>query len=694
VKQLTKTFQYGDQEITIETGKIARQADGSVIVKSGNSVLLVSVVYDKNKKEEISFLPLSVSYVERMYSIGKIPGSFFKREGRPTDNEILISRLIDRAIRPLFPKNFSHEVQVIVTLLSYDKSLYTDILAILGTSVALLLAGIPISPVAAMRIQLNNDNEFQINPKKTINNFNLILSGTEESIMMMEFEGKEIEDKLLSDAIKFGHINMKPALIAINELIDEASSEIGKFDFSLLENNNYSDELKNEINEFISQQIISIYNSEDKKIINNEINALRNKVIDKFISETNTQKIISNIFSKINKDYIRNMILNENKRTDGRDINTIREIEINHTVLPRTHGSALFTRGNTQALVITTLGNDRDSQILDVIDGESKNKFMLHYNFPPYCVGEVGMFGLMPKRREIGHGHLAKKALNAVMPDENQFPYTIRVVSEITESDGSSSMATVCGTSIALMDAGVPITKHVAGIAMGLIKENADFIILTDIMGNEDHIGDMDLKLAGTVDGITALQMDSKITDINYDIIEKTIFQGRNAINNILGLMNTTMNKPSNLSKFAPQIHTMTIPVSKIKIVIGKGGEKIKSITTSSGATIDINDSGLIKISSDSQDSIDIAVKEINALIVETKINDIHEGVVCRLEEYGAFIKFAYNKQGLLHISQICNDRVHDIKDHLKMNDKVTVKVIGIDSKNRIQLSIKALNQK
>lgn len=688
---IKKTFLFGEHTVSLETGLIARQASAAVVVSMKDTVVLVTVVVEAEVKESRDFFPLTVVYQEKTYAAGRIPGGYFKREGRPTEHETLTSRLIDRPIRPLFPEGLYNEIQIVATVLSLDPEVSADIVALLGASAALAISGVPFyGPIGGARVGYK-DGVYLLNPPAKAlkeSELNLVVAGTENAVLMVESEAKELSEQIMLGAVLFGHQQLKSAIHAIKAFAQAVakppmvwSAPVKK---ALLEKTIH-DKAKAELEDF--------YQIPVKAERLAKINALRSTLVTSLTADGNfSEQEIKVTFSDLESKIVRRRIITGQTRIDGRDLKTVRPIQIQSGLLPRVHGSALFTRGETQALVTATLGGtSRDVQIIDALEGEIKESFMLHYNFPPYCVGETGQMG-SPKRREIGHGRLAKRGIQAVLPAPEDFPYAIRVVSEITESNGSSSMASVCGSSLALMDAGVPIKAPVAGIAMGLIKEGDQFAILTDILGDEDHLGDMDFKVVGTEKGVTALQMDIKIDGITKEILEKALAQAKIGRLHILGIMNTALSQPrQEISVYAPRILTIKIQPDKIRDVIGKGGATIRAMTESTGATIDIAEDGTIKIASaDSAVSEDI-LKRITLLTAEARVGEIYEGPVSRLMDFGAFVNILPGKDGLLHISQICHERVEKVSDKLKEGQMVKVKVIEIDKLGRIRLSMKEL---
>ena len=690
----TKTFQYGQHSVTLETGEIARQATSAVMASMGDTVVLVTVVANKEpSNKEGDFFPLTVDYQERSYAAGRIPGSFFKREGRPSEKETLTSRLIDRPIRPLFPEGFTNEVQVIATVLSLDPQIDPDIPALLGASAAFSLSGLPfMGPIGAARVGYVN-NEYVLNPTaKQLEQsaLDLVVAGTNSAVLMVESEAKELSEEIMLGAVLFGHEQMQTVITAINELAQQCAKPSWNWEAAP---KNLA--LATAVAEAAENDLRQAYQIREKLVRGTRVSELFKQVVENLTagdapewSEAHVKSALVNLESRI----VRNNVL-DGIRIDGRDTRTVRPITVRTGVLPRTHGSALFTRGETQALVVTTLGTERDSQLVDALEGERKDSFMLHYNFPPYCVGETGRVG-SPKRREIGHGRLARRGVQPVMPKLDTFPYAVRVVSEVTESNGSSSMASVCGASLALMDAGVPIKAPVAGIAMGLIKEADKFVVLTDIMGDEDHLGDMDFKVAGTSQGITALQMDIKIDGITREIMEVALAQAKDGRLHILGIMGASIATPrEEMSKHAPRIITFRIKPDKIRDVIGKGGAVIRSITEETGAMVDINDEGVVKIAAVDYEAGQEARRRIEAITADVEVGVIYEGKVAKLMEFGAFVTVLPGKDGLVHISEISHERVKTVSDKLTEGQTVRVKVLEIDKQGRIRLSMKALEE-
>ncbi len=685
-----KTFQYGSHSITIETGEIARQADGAVMISMGETVLLVTVVGRKNANSEKDFFPLTVDYQERTYAAGRIPGSFFKREGRPTEKETLTSRLIDRPVRPLFPNGFNNEVQVVATVLSFDPEVDPDIVALIGTSAALAISGLPFNgPLGAARVGYIN-GEYVLNPsfqKREESDLDLVVAGTKNAVLMVESEAKELSEETMLGAVLYGHQQMQTVINAINELIP--TSEPWNLEPKVID-----EKLIQRVNELAEPRLREGYQIQDKLVRRDALEISQKEIMAELSLECDewTESQIIPVLEKLEKNIVRGDIVAGKNRIDGRDSQSVRPITIRTGILPRTHGSALFTRGETQALVVATLGTERDAQIVDALEGEYKEGFMLHYNFPPYCVGEVGRIGT-PKRREVGHGRLARRSVQAVMPTLEDFPYSMRLVSEITESNGSSSMASVCGASLAMMDAAVPIKAPVAGIAMGLIKEGEQFVVLSDIMGDEDHLGDMDFKVAGTTHGITALQMDIKIDGITSEIMEIALEQAKKGRLHILEVMCKALATPRpEMSKYAPRIITFQIKPEKIREVIGKGGSTIRTITEETGVSIDINDDGVIKIASVDLIAGQEARRQIEMITADVEVGKIYEGKVVKLMEFGAFVTILPGRDGLVHISQICNERVEKVTDKLREGETVKVKVLEIDKQGRIRLSMKAIN--
>ena len=691
MKPLKKKFQYGNHEVILETGQIARQANGAVLVNIEGTVVLTTVVA-KNDGQSRDFFPLTVNYQEKTYAAGKIPGGFFKREGRPAEKETLISRLIDRPIRPLFPKEFTHEVQVICTVMSLNTEVDADIASLIGASAALKIAGVPFQgPLGAARIGYQ-DGSYILNPSKTelsTSELDLMVAGTKDGVLMVESEAKMLSEEVMLGAVSFGHKEMQNLINEINNFAEE----FGIKDYGWVKPENENEKLEKEVYDHYKDSITEAYLISDKAERNIKISEIKESAIEKYNKTDECKKdCIENSIHDLQKDVVRKNIIAGKPRIDGRDNKTIRDISIEVDMLPKTHGSALFTRGETQAIVVATLGTDRDGQIIDAIDGKYEDKFMLHYNFPPYSVGETGFVG-SPKRREIGHGKLAKRAIVPVLPSPEEFPYVIRVVSEITESNGSSSMASVCGSSLSLMDAGVPIVAPVAGIAMGLIKEGSDFVVLSDILGDEDHLGDMDFKVAGTNDGVTALQMDIKINGITEEIMKIALAQAKDGRIHILGEMNKVIQSSRNeVSENAPRFVTIQVKSDKVRDVIGKGGATIRSLTEETGAVIDIDDTGMIKISAVDKDAVELAKTKIEQLTADVEVDKVYEGKVAKIMDFGAFVTLLPGKDGLVHISQICEERVENVTDKVKEGEVVKVKVLEIDRQGRIKLTMKGLN--
>ena len=681
-------FQYGKQTVKIETNKIARQATAAVVVTIGDLVVLTTVVAKKEADPAKDFFPLAVFYQEKFYATGRIPGGFFKREARPTERETLTSRLIDRPIRPMFPDHFTNEIQVFCTVMSSDKKQNPDIASMIGASAALTISGVPFDgPMGAARVGFI-DGEYVLNPSfEELNEsyLDMVVAGTDEAVLMVESEAKELNEDLMLGAVLFGHQEMKAVITACNELKQKTGKEAWNIE-SVKEENNYYDELQSNHKD----EIENAFKISNKAQRNEALKEIRDKIKENYeeLDELDMGKLMSE-FKKLEKDIVRGNILNNQPRIDGRDLDTVRPIFVETNILPGAHGSALFTRGETQAIVAATLGSSRDAQRIESIEGEDSDNFMLHYNFPAYSVGEIGM-PMGPKRREIGHGNLAKRAIKAVLPDSDEFGYTMRVVSEITESNGSSSMASVCGTSLSLMDAGVPLTSPVAGIAMGLIKEGDDFAVLTDILGDEDHLGDMDFKVAGTESGITALQMDIKISGINESIMETALTKAKVARDHILGIMNKVISKPKELSENAPAMKTFMVDKDKIKEIIGKGGAVIKSMQEKTGATVDISDDGVVSVFGQNQSSMKECLAIIEGILEEPELNKVYKGSVVKIVEFGAFVNILPGKDGLLHISEISEERTENVNDVLEEGQEVEVKLIGFD-RGKMKLSMKAL---
>ena len=680
-----KEINWGGKKLTLETGRVARQADGAVMLTCGETVILATAVAAKQAKPDMDFFPLTVNYQEKYYAAGKIPGGYFKREARPTEAETLISRLIDRPIRPLFPSSFRNETQVLPTVISYDKENDPEALALIASSAALAISGIPfMGPVAAAKVGMI-DGEFVLNPTKEqikSSQLELIVAGTEDAVLMVESEASGLTEKQMLDAVKFGHDKAKEVINLIKEFAKEAGKERWK-----IEEKDYS-ELKNKISSAVADDLQKAFDESDKQIRTGLISAAKEKVTAMFEGDDTYSKVeISDQFKSVEKKIVRTQILKDAKRIDRRKLNEVRNIKCEVGILPKVHGSALFTRGETQALVVTTLGTSDDEQRLETLDGAERSRFMLHYNFPPYSVGEVGRIGT--GRREIGHGKLAWRAINSSLPSKEEFPYTFRIVSEITESNGSSSMATVCGASLALMDAGVPIKTPIAGIAMGLIKEGDDYSILSDILGDEDHLGDMDFKVAGTKDGITSLQMDIKITGITFEIMEKALDQAKEGRIHILGEMAKALTESrKELSKNTPKMERIQVDKKDIAAVIGKGGATIREIVELSGAKLDINDDGMVTIAAADEESRMKAVQMVKDIVAKPEMGKIYKGKVVKIMEFGAFVNFLGKQDGLVHISQLAAKRVENVSDVVKEGDEVSVKVVGFD-RGKVKLSMK-----
>jgi len=697
VASVKKVFRYGDHTVTLETGVIARQATGSVMVTMDDTVVLVTAVGVAGAVER-DFFPLTVNYQERTYAAGRIPGGYFKREAKPSEKETLTSRLIDRPVRPLFPKGFNADVQVIATVVSMNPEIDPDIPAMLGASAALCLSGLPFAgPIGAARIGYI-DGAYVLNPtfpQLKTSQLNMVVAGTQKAVLMVESEAKELPEDIMLGAVVFGHKQMQVAINAINELVAEAGSTRWEW-----EANAGNPEVESRVLAKAQADIANAYQIKDKKERQAAIADARERLLEDLLAENAGKEDedlfiedIKRAFSKLESKTVRGRVIEGLPRIDGRDTKTVRPISIQVGILPRTHGSALFTRGETQALVVATLGTERDAQTIDALEGEHKDSFMLHYNFPPYSVGEVGFVG-SPKRREIGHGNLAKRGVAAVLPTQKEFPYVLRVVSEITESNGSSSMASVCGSSLALMDAGVPIRTHVAGIAMGLVKEGERYAVLTDILGDEDHLGDMDFKVAGTRAGITALQMDIKIDGITETIMKDALEQAHAGRNHILGIMEQVINGArQEMSAYAPRILNMRVPSDKIRDVIGKGGVMIRALTEETGTVIDIDDDGSIRIAAADLAACENAKRRIEALTADVSVGQIYEGTVVKLMDFGAIVTILPGKQGLVHISQIANERIEKVSDKLAEGQVIRVKVLEIDRQGKIRLSMKEIDK-
>ena len=696
LKAIKKTITWGHEKLTLETGKIARQADSSVIATYGETVVMANVVYAKEAKAGQDFFPLTVNYQEKYYAAGKIPGGFFKREARPTEKETLTSRLIDRPIRPLFVDGFKNEVQVTCTVLSHDGENDPDIIAMIAASAALTLSGAPfLGPIGAARVGFVDDS-YVLNPsiedmdnirENSKQRLDLVVAGTQDAVMMVESEAYELSEKEMLGAVKFGHEQMQKVIELIIGLAEKTAKE--PYNFVPLNN----DELINKIKSLGEKDIIKAFSIPDKQERQNALFEVKQNVLNNLSDEELENEELDSCFKKIESSVVRSNILKKGKRIDGRKLDKVRNIETETRFLPRTHGSSLFTRGETQAIVVTTLGTGDDEQIIDALHGEGRSKFLLHYNFPPYSVGETGR-AAGPGRREIGHGKLAWRALQAVLPKSSDFPYTIRIVSEITESNGSSSMATVCGASLSMMDAGVPLKSAVAGVAMGLILEGKEYAVLTDILGDEDHLGDMDFKVAGTSEGITSLQMDIKVAGITPEIMEKALEQANKGRIHILEEMSKSISEAGEFSKYAPKIESLKIATDKIREVIGSGGKVIREIVEVSGAKVDINDEGVIKIASNDSDKINKALELIKSIVDEPEVGKIYNGKIVKLMEFGAFVNFFGKKDGLVHVSQISTERVAHPKDLLKEGQQVKVKLIGFDDRGKVRLSMKTVDQK
>ncbi len=690
VSIVKKSFQYGSHTVTLETGLIAKQASGAVMVTMGDTMVLVTVVGQADSVADRDWFPLTVDYIEKTYSAGNIPGGYFKREGRPTEREILTSRLIDRPLRPMFPEGFMQEVQIVAMVMSVDPEISPDVPALIGASAALAVSGIPFhGPVAAARVGYIN-SEYVLNPSKTElkeSRLDLVVAGAKDAILMVESEAKELSEDLMLGAVMFGHGHMQVAIKAIQELADESGTKAWNWQAAPVDS-----ELTAAVAKQYHDAIAAAYQQVDKMARHDLLNALRTKIDAEFAIEGDAkrQKAIAQIIEALESRVVREKVLAGGPRIDARALDQVRPISIQTGVLPRAHGSVLFTRGETQAIVVTTLGSGKDAQMIEEFEGVRRESFMLHYNFPPYSVGEVGRMG-SPKRREIGHGNLARRALQAVLPDPAEFPYVLRLVSEITESNGSSSMATVCGGSLSLMDAGVQIKAPVAGIAMGLVKEGERFAVLTDILGDEDHLGDMDFKVAGTQAGVTALQMDIKITGITEEIMRKALAQAKDGRLHILGEMAKVLTEArAEMSNYAPRMTTFRVPVDKIKDVIGKGGATIRGLVEELGVTIDIDDDGVIKIAAVSGEAAKEARRRIENITAEVEVGKNYEGKVVKIMDFGAFVAILPGKEGLVHISQIMDERVDNVTDVLSEGQAVRVKVLEIDRQGRVRLSMKA----
>ncbi|QIR12380.1 polyribonucleotide nucleotidyltransferase [Avibacterium paragallinarum] len=691
---IVKQFKYGQHMVTLETGAIARQATAAVMASMDDTSVFVTVVAKKDVKEGQDFFPLTVNYQERTYAAGRIPGGFFKREGRPSEGETLIARLIDRPIRPLFPEGFFNEIQIVATVVSVNPQISPDLVAMIGASAALTLSGVPFNgPIGAARVGFI-DGQFVLNPtmnEQKQSRLDLVVAGTDKAVLMVESEADILTEEQMLAAVVFGHQQQQVVIEAIKEFAQEAGKPRWDWqppasDTALIE----------KVKSLAESRLGDAYRITEKQARYEQIDAIKADVVGQLTTEDETlsKGKIVDILTALESEIVRSRILNGEPRIDGRTVDTVRALDICTGVLPRTHGSALFTRGETQALAVATLGTERDAQIIDELTGEKTDHFLFHYNFPPYSVGETGMIG-SPKRREIGHGRLAKRGVAAVMPSLSEFPYVVRVVSEITESNGSSSMASVCGASLALMDAGVPIKAAVAGIAMGLVKEDEKFVVLSDILGDEDHLGDMDFKVAGTREGVTALQMDIKIEGITPEIMQIALNQAKGARMHILGVMEQAIPQPrADISDFAPRIHTMKIDPKKIKDVIGKGGAVIRALTEETGTSIDIDDDGTVKIAAVDNNAVKEVMARIEDITAEVEAGAIYQGKVTRLADFGAFVSLVGNKEGLVHISQIADERVEKVSDYLSVGQEVTVKVVEIDRQGRIRLTMKDIAPK
>ncbi len=692
MNSIKKTFQYGEHEVTLETGEIARQAGGAVLVNMADTIVMVTVVGMKKADPGRPFFPLTVDYIEKTYAAGKIPGGFFKREGRPSEKETLTCRLIDRPIRPLFPKGFMNEVQVVATVVSMNTDIDPDIPALIGTSAAISISGLPFNgPIGAARVGYK-DGEYILNPsisQLVDSDLDLVVAGTDKAVLMVESEANRLSEEVMLGSVVYGHEQLQTVVQAIKEFSAEVNTTPWEW---------AAPETDASVSDLVSNQssaaITEAYAIADKLDRQDKLSAVRSSAVQALVSDAEgspSESAVREVFGKLEKKIVRDRIISGERRIDGRDTRTVRPIAIRTSLLPRTHGSALFTRGETQAIVVTTLGTGRDAQIIDAIEGTRKENFMMHYNFPPSSVGECGRVGT-PKRREIGHGRLAKRGVQAVMPSVDDFPYVIRVVSEITESNGSSSMASVCGASLSMMDAGVPLKSPVAGIAMGLIKEDTGFAVLSDILGDEDHLGDMDFKVAGTTDGITALQMDIKIDGITTEIMQKALEQAKDGRLFILDEMSKVITQGrEEMSEFAPRLVTFKINPEKIRDVIGKGGSTIRAITEETGASIEIDDDGVVKIASVEKAAGDEARRRVEMVIAEVEVGTIYEGKVAKIMDFGAFVNILPGKDGLVHISQISDERVENVSDKLNEGDMVKVKVLEVDRQGRIRLSMKAV---
>jgi polyribonucleotide nucleotidyltransferase len=691
-KVIKKSIEWGGRPLTLETGRVARQADGAILATYGNTVVLCTVVAAKTPKTDIDFFPLTINYQEKAFAAGKIPGGFFKREGRPTEKETLTSRLIDRPLRPLFPNGFYNETQVICTLLSHDLQNDPDVVALVGASAALTISGIPfMGPISGARVGYIN-GEYLLNPTKMEmldSQLDLVVAGTRSSVLMVESEAHELSEDVMLGAVMHGHREMQPVIDMIIELAEEAAKDAWNFSKPV------DEKLEKSVRELAETDLRAAYKLIGKQDRSTRLDEIKTKVKQALVTETSgyDDKTIKNQLKKLEQDIVRTDVVQTKKRIDGRGLADVRNIESEVGILPMTHGSALFTRGETQAIVVATLGTSQDEQLIDAIEGEYKEDFMLHYNFPPFSTGEVGRTG-SPGRREIGHGKLAWRAVHPMLPEKEDFPYTLRCVSEITESNGSSSMATVCGTSLALMDAGVPLKRPVAGIAMGLIKEKDSFVVLSDILGDEDHLGDMDFKVAGTDKGITALQMDIKIDGITEEIMQVALKQAHQGRKHILGEMAKALSAPrESVGRTAPRITTMHIPKDKIREVIGSGGKVIREICEVTGAKVDIEDDGTVRIAAVNEESGKQAYDWIYGIVAEPEVGQLYSGKVVRIVDFGAFVNFFGSRDGLVHISELADHRVNKVEDVIKEGDMVKVKVLDIDNRGKVRLSMRAVDQ-
>ncbi len=688
-----KTINWGGRDLTLETGRVARQADGAVLATYGETTVLAAVTADTFPKVGLDFFPLTVNYQEKTYSAGKIPGGFFKREGRPSEKETLVSRLIDRPIRPLFVKGFKNETQVIATVLSHDMENDPDVVALVAVSAALTISGVPfMGPIGGARVGYIN-GEYALNPQideMTESDLDLVVAGTGDAVLMVESEAKELSEEAMLGAVMFGHKGMQPVIELIIGLAEECAKE--PWDFAPPD---YSDH-ESKVAGVAEADLREAYKEADKQTRQDKVAAAKQRVMEELGGDGENaiaDDILKNLFKSLESNIVRGNILEDGKRIDARALDQVRTIQADVGVLPRTHGSAIFTRGETQAFVVTTLGTGEDEQFIDALEGTYKEHFMLHYNFPPYSVGETGRVGFTG-RREVGHGKLAWRAVRAILPSREEFPYTMRIVSEITESNGSSSMATVCGASLSMMDAGVPVKRPVAGIAMGLIKEGDKFAVLSDILGDEDHLGDMDFKVAGSDAGVTSLQMDIKITGITEEIMSVALEQAKGGRLHILNEMAKAISSSrESLGEYAPKIETIQIPVDKIREVIGTGGKIIREIVETTGAKIDIADDGMVKVASSEQESIDAAMKWIKSITSEPEVGEIYDGKVVKVMDFGAFVNFFGPKDGLVHISQLAPERVRQVTDVVKEGDSVKVKLLGFDDRGKVRLSMKVVNQ-